>query len=377
MCHISGPGLISATVNEPTKVLVEPGGKPFLMELNVTAQLEFPSNPAPLKESRISHKTVLPVATISPSLYVLSYTAVSRGQHKIHVQVNDGQISGSPFNVTVYPDPRQLACPVMTVTGITAPYGITFNKLDEMIVSEYHGHKLSIFDNRRQKNRTIGSRGISPDQMFFPAGIVTDDANNIYVSSQHRLQKFTNNGELIRCVGQLGQNKGEFNLPLGLAMYNNQLYVCDSKNHRIQVFDLELNFIRFIGSIGKTIGKFIEPRDIKFDTSGYMYVAERGGGNPRVQVLDRNGQLIRIFGREEPFKTLRMPSCIFIADKYLYIADYYGDCILVYETSGTFVTSFGKHGRNEREFHYPYSISSCAHGLIYVCDNYNNRIQIY
>ena len=143
-----------------------------------------------------------------------------------------------------------------------------------MIVSELDGHRLSIFDIRGQKIRTFGSRGDSPDQMIRPKGIATDDTDNIYVSSDHKLQKFTNSGELIKCIGKKGRKEGEFDDPFGVTLYDNQVYVCDSDNHRIQVFDLDLNFVRSIGSHGKGRGEFNAPHDVKFDTAGNMYVAE-------------------------------------------------------------------------------------------------------
>ena len=110
--------------------------------------------------------------------------------------------------MTVYPDPRQLGRPVRTVTGLNYPYGIVFNNHQEMIVSERDGNKLSIFDVRGQKLRTFGSPGDRPDQMNLPAGIATDDTDNIYVSSQHKLQKFTSSGELIKYVGKKGRKGG-------------------------------------------------------------------------------------------------------------------------------------------------------------------------
>ena len=73
-----------------------------------------------------------------------------------------------------------------------------------MIVSESDGHHVSVFDIRGQRIRTFGSRGDSPEQIKYPRGIATDDADNIYVNSNHKLQKFTGRGELIKCVGQRG-----------------------------------------------------------------------------------------------------------------------------------------------------------------------------
>ena len=261
-----------------------------------------------------------------------------------------------------------------TVTGLHFPYGIAFNNHQEMIVSECCGDQLSIFDIRGQKIRTFGSRGDSPDQMKYPKGIATDDTDNIYVSSNHKLQKFTSSGELINCIGKKGRKEGEFDVPRGVTLYDNQVYVCDCDNHCIQVFDLDLNFVRSIGSRGKGRGEFNEPRDVKFDTAGNMYVAEWGNG--RVQVLDTSGQFVRAFGREGKGKLSR-PSGLHIVDKYVYVSHWNDECIVVYETSGQFVTSFGRHGQNEGEFHSPFCITSCTDGFIYVCDLNNNRVQIF
>ena len=261
-----------------------------------------------------------------------------------------------------------------TVTDLNHPYGIAFNSHQEMIVSEWGGHRLSIFDIRGQKIRTFGSHGDSLDQMKYPRSIATDDTDNIYVSSDDKLQKFTSSGELINCVGTKGKKEGEFNVPRGVTLYDNNVYVCDGNNHRIQVFDLDLNFVRSIGSCGKGRGEFNTPYDVEFDTAGNMYVTEFN--NKRVQVLDTSGQFIRAFGQERGGK-LKGPSGLHIVDNYVYVSDWRGHCIVVYETSGQFVTSLGRSGHNKGEFNSPHCITSCADGFIYVCDWDNKRVQIF
>ena len=376
-CHVSGPGLQSATANHPTHVIVEltdSSNRPCSVPQKVTAQLELISKATPTSGSRWpwSKKERVSIATTSPSRYEVSYTAISRGQHKLHVRLNDIEINGSPFTMTVYPDPTQLAHPVRVVTGLNYPYGIAVNSRGEMIVSEWLGHQIAIFDISGQRIRTFGSYGDSLEQTKSPRGIAIDDMDNIYVTSNDKLQKFTSSGELIKCVGQEGSKEGEFNVPRGLALHNNQVYVCDCNNHRIQVFDLDLNFIRTIGSHGKGRGEFEEPHDVKFDGSGNMYVVD----NKRVQVLDRSGHFIRVFGEEGKGK-LCGPRALHIVDKYVYVSDHSGHCIVVYETSGQFVTSFGRRGQKEGEFISPRSITSCADGFIHVCDWDNKRVQIF
>ncbi|CAI8046057.1 RING finger protein nhl-1, partial [Geodia barretti] len=138
-------------------------------------------------------------------------------------------------------------------------------------------------------------------------------------------------------------------------------------NHRIQVFDLDLNFVRSIGSRGKGRGEFDAPYDVKFDTAGNMYVAEFG--NERVQVMDTSGHFIRVFFQKGEGK-LRWPSGLHVADKYVYVSDLSGNCIVVYETSG-------QSGQKEGEFRGPRCITSCVDGFIHVCDYRNNRVQIF
>ena len=243
-----------------------------------------------------------------------------------------------------------------------------------MIVSECSGHRVSIFDIRGQKIRTFGSLGDSPDQMIRPAGIAVDDMDNIYVSSEHKLQKFTSSGELIKCVGGEGGKEGEFDDPRGVTLYDNQVYACDRNNYRIQVFDLDLNFVRSIGSRGKGRGEFNAPHDVKFDTAGNMYVVDYN--DSRVQVLDSSGHFIRAFGEEGEGKLSR-PSGLHIADKHVYVSDFSDDCIVVYETSGKFVTRFGGWGHKEVVLCGPFCITSCVDGFIHVCDLSNNRVQIF
>ena len=256
-----------------------------------------------------------------------------------------------PFSV---PDPTQLAHPVRVVTGLTYPSGIAFNSRGEMIVSEYRiNHRIVVLDIKGDIIRTFGSEGYSPEEMIHPESIAVDDMDNIYVSSRDKMQKFTSNGELIKCVGMDSK-------PCGLTLYNNQVYVCDTCNNQILVFDLDLNFIRSIGSYGKGRGKFEAPVDVKFDRDGYMYIADYG--NERVQVLDRSGHFIRVFGEG------KCPAALHIVDNYVYVCTRRN--IAVYRTSGQFVTSFGGFSQCAK-------ITSYADGFIYVCDFWNGLIHIF
>ena len=390
-CLVSGPGLLSATANHPTHVIVELGdssGRPYSQQQTVTAELvpQFTSQGTPTSGGRWpwSKKTQsrselfqpldVAVAMISSSQYEVSYTAIKRGQHKLHVRVDGNEIHDSPFTITTYPDPTQLGSPVRVMTDLKEPYGITFNSRGELMITEHGGHRVSVFDTKGQRIQKLGSHGDRPEQMKYPAGIAVDDTDNIYVSSQHKLQKFTSSGELIKSVGRRGTKTGEFDDPCGVTTHNSQVYVCDPGNHRIQVFSLDLNFIQCIGSRGNKIGELSWPHDVAFDATGNMYVADHG--NSRVQVMDTSRHFIRAIGHKGEAK-LRGPVALHVADKYVYVSDRSQHCIVVYQTSGHFVTSLGTSGQEEGKFSSPWCITSCANGFIHVCDTHNNRVQTF
>ena len=371
-CHVSGPGLQSATANHSTHVIVEltdSGNRSRSLRQNVTAELEPIFKAPPTSPFRTVNAAVY---AVSPSKYEISYTPPSRGQHKLCVRINGIEIDRSPFSITVYPNPTQLGYTLNVMKNVITPHNIAVNSCGKFVISERADHQIAIFDPNGRRVRTFGTNSTNPDGMKRPRGIAIDDTDNIYVSSENKLQKFTSRGELIKCVGEKGGKEGEFNQPHGMVLFNQELYVCDSINDRIQVFNMDLKYIRSIGSFGKEIGKFSIPRDIKFDRDGNMYIAE--WGNARVQVLDNRGHFIRVFGEEDK---LGRPSALHIVDEYVYVSDLRSDCIVVYETSGKFVTSFGKCGDGEGEFASPRSITSCADGYIYVCDQDNNRVQVF
>ena len=392
-CHVSGPGL-SATANYPTHVIVElsdASGQPCSLRQNVTAELQSVDQSSVVQTSLSVAEVQLadtseptgrwpwskrkpqpspPAAARYVYQYEVSYTALSRGQHKLHVRLNGSEVSGSPFNITVYPDPTQLRTPVRIVTGLKDPCGIAINSHGEMVVSNWGGHTVSLVDSRGKEIQTYGSGyGNRLYQMRYPTGVAVDSDDNVYVASQHKLQKFSRDGHLIKCVGQEGRKDGEFRQPIGVRLHHGHVYVCDRDNNRIQVFDTDLNFIRTIGSPGSGRGQFNEPYDLDFDSEGKAYIAD--SSNHQIQVINASGQFVRQFGQEEGEGKLKEPTAVHVMGQFVYVIH---EGIAVYQTSGQFVISFGKH--TNIEFGHPLSITSDCNSLIYIPD-FHKSIQVF
>ena len=371
ICQVSGPGLRSATVNYSTHVTVklrDNSGKPCLIPQMINAELKAFNSRA--QRSRTVPNVPVEIAAVSPSLYNVSFTAMTRGQHKLHIQQNSSEINGSPFTITVYPDPTQLGTPERVVAGLDNPYDVAVNSHGDVIVSEWGAYRVSVLDSTGKVIRRVGDRS---EQINYPAGVAVDRDDNVYVASEHKLQKFSRNGHLIKTVGQKGNKEGEFNLPLGVRLHNSHVYICDKDNNRIQVFDCELNFIRTIGSTNSGKGALNTPFDLDFDAEGNAYIVDYDN---RVLVLDTSGQFIREFGHKEGKGRLEEPTAIHIIGEFVYVSDSGHHRIAVYETSGKFVTSFGREGKGVEEFDGPCCITSDHNGFIYVCDSWNSKIKI-
>ena len=74
--------------------------------------------------------------------------------------------------------------------------------------------------------------------------------------------------------------------------------MADTDNHRIQVFTADGKFLKMFGRCGQGKGELYTPMRIAIDTSGLVYVSERG--NNRVSVFTLEGQCVHSFGMKGP-----------------------------------------------------------------------------
>lgn len=136
-----------------------------------------------------------------------------------------------------------------------------------------------------------------------PTGIaVTGDGNRVYLvdtggvdSNNHRVLVFDAQGKLVTELGKRGAAEGEFNLPVDVAVdQDDRLYVLDAGNFRVQVFENH-QFVRSWGKVGRSLGDFARPRSITSDASGNTYVSDAQFTN--IQIFNPQGQLLLPLGK--------------------------------------------------------------------------------
>ena len=88
------------------------------------------------------------------------------------------------------------------------------------------------------------------------------------------------------------------NTPRGIARLGNDIYVADTNNHRIQKYTYEGEFLVQWGSQGTGNGQFNQPVGVAVDSNGVVYVADRG--NARVQIFDSVGNWLQTVTTVDP-----------------------------------------------------------------------------
>ncbi|RMF51208.1 MAG: hypothetical protein D6755_00090 [Anaerolineae bacterium] len=139
---------------------------------------------------------------------------------------------------------------------------------------------------------------ITHPEMRNPRGVAVAPDGSLYVTdiSAQRVFHFASNGTLLGSWGEYGASEAEpappgtFNEPWGIAVApDGSVYVADTWNHRIQKFTAEGQFVTMWGVFGQaeTPDAFWGPRDVVVDSEGNVFVSDTG--NKRIVIFDSNG----------------------------------------------------------------------------------------
>src|SRR5690606_38415388 len=151
-------------------------------------------------------------------------------------------------------------------------------------VADSGNHRIQVFDRDGQFLRGWGSFGTEPGQFNEPWGLAVDD-QYLYVADtwNHRIQKFTLNGEFAGAFGASGSpaaddptgGLGLFFGPRDVALLaDGRLLVTDTGNHRLQVLTRDGHFLSNVGAFGNQLGQFNEPVGLAVGPDGTVYVAD-------------------------------------------------------------------------------------------------------
>ncbi|MDH3944420.1 MAG: NHL repeat-containing protein, partial [Anaerolineae bacterium] len=222
-----------------------------------------------------------------------------------------------------------------------------------------------------------------------PWGVaLSPDGQYVYVADtwNHRVQKFTSEGDFITAWGTFGDNGVDeygFYGPRGIAVDNDgHVLVSDTGNKRIMIYDEDGEFLSQLGGFGLGLGQFDEPVGLTIDReSGLLYVADTW--NQRIQVLEKqfDGTYIGVFewtiagwdGRgaeNKPYITVGENGNIFITDPEI-------SRVIAFAPTGEYLFSWFVTFEGQPSPGLPIGVVSDGDRGVWVSDSRNNFIYHY
>jgi DNA-binding beta-propeller fold protein YncE len=257
------------------------------------------------------------------------------------VQATAQTVADNPYQVEYYWGELPGARPMGVVTGVQPdPDGEHIWVLERCGTNQCAGSQLDPIHKLDSEGNTVKSIGAGI--FAWPHGFDMDDEGNFWVTEGapagdargepgsalgmgHQVLKLNQDGEVLLRLGEAGvpgDDETHFNGPAAvLAAPNGDIWVADGHrggNNRVLKFssagDLLLQLGGGIESLSREASNFNDPHDLKMDSQGRVFVADRG--NNRIQIFSQAGELLDIwtqFGRPSGI-WIDPNDTIFVAD---------------------------------------------------------------
>ena len=305
------------------------------------------------------------VTELDRGRYEIACQPTTPGLHTLEVKVHGRPVRGSPFAMRVKRPIDKLGEPVVTIVGVSKPWGVVMSQAGELIVCETGRQCVGVYSPSGTKLKNLKmSRCHNLKEI---RGLVLDQDENVLVSGDCELVKMSQNGELLK-QGYYGDNGLSF--PYGFIYdvavnpVTQEIYAVTNSSHRVQIFDSDF----------KPVRKFncFSPYSLALDSHQNVYVVSFHGSC--VEVFTPEGALIREIGGG----VLSGPVSICIdCEDVLYVGELDGQCVTVLTKEGRVLKTFGSKGCGPGQFVGAYSMAVDECGVLYVCDYGNNRIQVF
>lgn len=293
------------------------------------------------------------------------------------------------------------------------PYDVAVDANGNVLVADRENHRIRKISPEGEVSNFAGNgtQGFADGtgenaQFYFPEGIATDAAGNVYVADtfNNSIRKITPNGEVTTLAGSTDDgdidgngSSARFERPADIATdTQGNIYVADSFNNKIKKISPSGQVITLAGSGERgdadgpgSSAAFNTPSAVAVDLEGNIYVADRN--NDKIKKITPDGNVSTFAGSGEEGEAngaaniaqFNTPNGIAVdTNGNVMVSDYGNNTVrvisvemLVYNLAGG--GNFGEaDGIGEAaSFRRPRGLAFDASGTLYVADEENSRIR--
>ena len=266
--------------------------------------------------------------------------------------------------------------------GFNQPEGLAVHPTTgDVYVTDTFNHRMQRFTNDGEFVSAWGWRGRDdPYAMDYPRGAHVDPATgNVWMNNTRSgdIKVFSPSGQFLERLGSQGSGQNQFFYARGIHVAaDGRVYVPDSGNIRLKVIDKSNNLIwtRPCGTAATDTNNFITEgcTGVTVDDAGNVYAA--AVTEHRVYKFSRSGQLLAKWGAPGQ---LRGPYDVAIYDGQLFVSELQNARISVFDLNGAYQGSFGSRGSGPGQLASPNQLAFDSDGLLYVADKGNERVTVF
>ncbi len=174
------------------------------------------------------------------------------------------------------------------------PYGITTTSNGDIVVVDAGNNRVQIFNSKGVYKSQFGTKGKGDLQFKQPIGITISSYGDIWVTDtgNHRVQiSNSSSAHYLRQFEARGTAKEQFEQFLKITgiITTNYVLIVDAKRDCVQIFNFDGEYQTHFGTRGEENGQFNTPLDIAIASNGDLLVTD--SRNHRVQRFSYSREL--------------------------------------------------------------------------------------
>jgi DNA-binding beta-propeller fold protein YncE len=250
--------------------------------------------------------------------------------------------------------------------------GVALNSQGHIFLFQRAKPMLAEYNEQGKFIRSIG------DGLWdHPHGLRIDADDNIWTTDDgsHLVLKLNPAGRVLLVLGRKdwsGEATWLFNRPTDVGFAKKgDVYVSDGYgNSRVMKFDRDGNLIKAWGKYGTGPGEFNLPHSVVVDKEGRVYVGDRE--NARIEIFDADGNFLK------EWKGIGYPYGLFITpDQHIWMVDGGYDRIVELDQNGKILGAIGEPGRGSGQMAWAHFMAVGPDRKIYVAEVLNWRFQVF